>query len=164
MERPLVVITPKSLLRLPAAASTVDDLASGGFMPIIDDVEITNPESIERLVLCSGKVYYDLVEARKKESVEKVAIVRMEQFYPFPQTRLREVLARYPQARQLVWAQEEPKNMGGWSFVEQRLEKLLSACDRPIFVGRAASASPATGSYSIHQAEQAKLLSEALAV
>lgn len=164
MERPLVVITPKSLLRLPAAASTVDDLASGGFMPIIDDVEITNPESIERLVLCSGKVYYDLVEARKKESVEKVAIVRMEQFYPFPQTRLREVLARYPQARQLVWAQEEPKNMGGWSFVEQRLEKLLSACDRPIFVGRAASASPATGSYSIHQAEQAKLLAEALAV
>ena len=164
MERPLVVITPKSLLRLPAAASALDDLTSGGFMPIIDDTEIATPESVERLVLCSGKVYYDLAEARKKDSVEKIAIVRMEQFYPFPLARLREVLARYSQARQLVWAQEEPKNMGGWSFVEQRLEKLLPACDRPIYVGRAASASPATGSYSIHQAEQARLVSEALAI
>jgi 2-oxoglutarate decarboxylase len=164
MERPLVVITPKSLLRLPAAASALDDLTSGGFVPIIDDAEIANPESVERLVLCSGKVYYDLVEARKKDRVENIAIVRMEQFYPFPQTRLREVLSRYSQARQLVWAQEEPKNMGGWSFVEQRLEKLLPACDRPIYVGRAASASPATGSYSIHQAEQARLVSEALAI
>jgi 2-oxoglutarate decarboxylase len=164
MERPLVVITPKSLLRLPAAASALEDLTSGGFMPIIDDAEIATPESVERLVLCSGKVYYDLVEARKKDGVEKIAIVRMEQFYPFPQARLREVLARYSQARQLVWVQEEPKNMGGWSFVEQRLEKLLPACDRPIYVGRAASASPATGSYSIHLAEQAKLVSEALTI
>jgi 2-oxoglutarate decarboxylase len=164
MERPLVVITPKSLLRLPAAASALDDLTSGGFVPIIDDAEIANPESVARLVLCSGKVYYDLVEARKKDSVENIAIVRMEQFYPFAQARLREVLARYSQARQLVWAQEEPKNMGGWSFVEQRLEKLLPACDRPIYVGRAASASPATGSYSIHQAEQARLVSEALTI
>jgi 2-oxoglutarate decarboxylase len=162
MERPLIVITPKSLLRLPAAASTLDDFTSGGFMPIIDDGEIANVESVERLLLCSGKVYYDLVEARKSSGLKNVAIVRMEQFYPFPQTRLREVLARYSHARQLVWVQEEPKNMGGWSFVEQRLENLLPACERPIYVGRAASASPATGSYSIHQAEQAQLVSEAL--
>jgi 2-oxoglutarate dehydrogenase E1 component len=164
MERPLVVITPKSLLRLPAAASTLDDFTSGGFVPIIDDAEIANPQSVERLVLCSGKVYYDLVEGRRQADLKNVAIVRMEQFYPFPQTRLREVLARYSRARQLVWVQEEPKNMGGWSFVEQRLENLLPACERPIYVGRAASASPATGSYSIHQAEQAKLVAEALAV
>jgi 2-oxoglutarate dehydrogenase E1 component len=162
MERPLVVITPKSLLRLPAAASTLDDLTSGGFKPIIDDDAIANADAVERVVLCSGKVYYDLVEARKKDAIEKVAVLRMEQFYPFPEQRLREVLERYAKAKQLVWAQEEPKNMGGWSFVEQRLEQLLPAWDRPVYVGRAASASPATGSYSIHQAEQARLVTEAL--
>ena len=116
------------------------------------------------MVLCSGKVYYDLIEARRKSGVENVAVIRLEQFYPFPQLRLREVLAKYPAARQLVWAQEEPKNMGGWTFVEQRLENMLPACERPIYVGRAASASPATGSYSIHQLEQAKLVAEALAI
>ncbi len=164
MERPLVVITPKSLLRLPAAASALADFTSGGFQPLLDDPEIKNPETVNRVVLCSGKVYYDLAGARKKAGVENVAIVRMEQFYPFAQTRLREVLAKYPAAKQLVWAQEEPKNMGGWTFVEQRLENLLPTCERPIYVGRAPSASPATGSYAIHQAEQARLVAEALAV
>jgi 2-oxoglutarate dehydrogenase E1 component len=167
MERPLVVITPKSLLRLPAAASTLDDFTSSGFQPVIDDAEITNADAVKRVVFCSGKVYYDLVEGRKKSGVENVApsvaIVRLEQFYPFPLTRVREVLRKWPHAKQLVWAQEEPKNMGGWTFVEQRLENILSGCERPIYVGRAASASPATGSYAIHQAEQAKLVTEALA-
>jgi 2-oxoglutarate dehydrogenase E1 component len=122
---------------------------------------------VNRIVLCSGKVYYDLVEARKKsESPNKdhVAVVRLEQFYPFPQKRLRDVLAKYPAARKLVWAQEEPKNMGGWTFVEQRLESLLPGCERAVYVGRSPSASPATGSYAIHQAEQAKLVAEALAL
>ncbi len=164
MERPLVVITPKSLLRLPAAASALDDFTSGGFQPLIDDREMKNAEAVNRIVLCSGKVYYDLVEARKKSGSENVAIVRMEQFYPFPLKLLREVLAKYPAARQLVWAQEEPKNMGGWTFVEQRLENLLPACERPIYVGRSPSPSPATGSYAIHQAEQARLVAEALAI
>jgi 2-oxoglutarate decarboxylase len=167
MERPLVVITPKSLLRLPAAASALDDFTSGGFLPVIEDPEIKTPETINRIVLCSGKIYYDLLEARKKSDnpgKDQVAVVRLEQFYPFPQKRLREVLAKYPAGRQLVWAQEEPKNMGGWTFVEQRLENLLPACERPVYVGRSPSASPATGSYAIHQAEQAKLVSEALAL
>jgi 2-oxoglutarate dehydrogenase E1 component len=163
MERPLVVITPKSLLRLPAAASKLDDFTSGGFQPVIDDAEIANADAIERVVLCSGKVHYDLVDGRKKAAVENVALLRMEQFYPFPLTRLCQVLAKYPRTKQLVWAQEEPKNMGGWTFVEQRLENILPACERPIYVGRTASASPATGSYAIHQAEQAKLVAEALA-
>ena len=162
MERPLVVITPKSLLRLPAAASTLDDFTSGGFQPVIDDAEITNSDAVKRVVFCSGKVYYDLVEGRKKSGVENVAIARLEQFYPFPLTRVREVLAKYPLAKQLVWAQEEPKNMGGWTFIEQRIENILSVCERPIYVGRTASASPATGSYAIHQAEQAELVNKAL--
>jgi 2-oxoglutarate dehydrogenase E1 component len=177
MERPLVVITPKSLLRLPAAASALDDFTSGGFRSVLVDPEMKNAQGVKRVVLCSGKVYYDLAEARRKarspqpgspggvvEGVEHVAVVRLEQFYPFPAARLREVLAEFPNAGEFVWAQEEPKNMGGWTFVEERLEGLLPGGARPVYVGRTASASPATGSYAIHQAEQAQLVSQALAV
>jgi 2-oxoglutarate dehydrogenase E1 component len=162
MERPLVVMTPKSLLRLPAAASSIDDLATGGFQPLIDDNEISDREAVKKIVLCSGKVFYDLIDARKKSENRNVAIVRMEQFYPFPLTSIRETLAKYPNAGQLVWAQEEPQNMGGWTFVQERLENLLPNCERPHYVGRSASASPATGSYSIHQREQAELVTKAL--
>ncbi|MGH9882480.1 MAG: hypothetical protein ACRD6N_13665, partial [Pyrinomonadaceae bacterium] len=162
MERPLIVMTPKSLLRLPAAASTLNELTSGGFRPVIEDLELKDPGAVERIVFCSGKLYYDLNEARKKAEATHVAIVRLEQFYPYPDRRVRELVASCPNAAQIVWAQEEPKNMGGWTFVEPRLEKVLPQCDRPIYAGRAASASPATGSYSIHQQEQAQLLNEAL--
>ncbi len=162
MERPLIVMTPKSLLRLPAASSSIDELASVGFQPLIDDAEITNPDAVKRIVLCSGKVYYDLAEARKKTDERNVAIVRLEQFYPFPAQSLRETLEKYPHADQLVWAQEEPQNMGGWTFVQDRLENLLPSGKRPQYVGRSSSASPATGSYHIHQKEQAELISQAL--
>jgi 2-oxoglutarate decarboxylase len=160
--RPLVVITPKSLLRLPAATSTVEQLTSGGFLPVIDDMDVKTRESVRRIVLCSGKVFYDLNAARKKSGDEKVAIIRLEQFYPFPEKRLREIFDSYPNATQLVWAQEEPKNMGGWTFVEPRLMNMMPACQRPYFVGRAASASPATGSYTIHELEQRRLVDQAL--
>ena len=163
-ERPLIVMTPKSLLRLPAAASSLDQLTSGGFNALIDDAEIKDASSVQRVVLCSGKVFYDLIETRRKLEETRVSIVRLEQFYPFPMQRLREVIAKYPKAKQLVWAQEEPKNMGGWTFVEPLLESLLPDCDRPIYIGRASSASPATGSYAVHQAEQATLVQAALAV
>lgn len=162
MERPLIVMTPKSLLRLPAAASTLDQFTSGGFQPLIDDLEINDPATVTRILFCSGKVFYDLVDARRKAAQEKVAIVRLEQFYPFPRKTVQEILNRYKNLQELVWVQEEPKNMGGWTFIEERLENLLPRCERPIFVGRAPSASPATGSYAIHQLEQAKLIAEAL--
>jgi len=158
------VMTPKSLLRLPAAASTIDDLANSGFTPLIDDAEIADPSVVTKIVLCAGKLYYDLVEARKKTPEPRVAIVRLEQFYPFPLKAIREMLARYPNARELDWAQEEPQNMGGWTFMQERLENLLPACQRPRYVGRSASASPATGSYSIHQKEQTQLIADALSV
>jgi multifunctional 2-oxoglutarate metabolism enzyme len=175
-ERPLVVMTPKSLLRLPAAASTLDQLTSGGFQPVIDDPEFGGSEGgkegdrarVQRIVLCSGKVYYDLNEARKKHEEDtnkeenRVAIVRVEQFYPFPKTTLSEIITSYKNASELVWTQEEPKNVGGWTFMEPRLENLLPRCERPRYIGRTASASPATGSYTIHQLEQAKLVDEAL--
>ncbi len=164
MERPLIVMTPKSLLRLPAATSSIEQLASGGFQPLIEDSEVKDVSAIEKIVLCSGKVFYDLSEGRKKSGETRVSIIRLEQFYPFPLARLRELVSRYPNAKQLVWAQEEPQNMGGWTFVEPRLEKLVPACERPIYIGRPASASPATGSYAVHQAEQAKLIHDALSL
>lgn len=162
MERPLIVMTPKSLLRLPAATSSIDDLVNGGFQPLIRDAEIRDTAAVKRIVVCSGKVYYDLIEVRKKSGELQVCILRLEQFYPFPLKAFEESLALYPNATQLVWAQEEPKNMGAWTFVEPRLEKLLPSCVRPIYVGRAPSASPATGSYAIHQQEQASLVQIAL--
>src|SRR5205823_3616076 len=161
-ERPLVVMTPKSLLRLPAAASAIDELTGGGFQPLIDDAEVGEPSSVARIVLCSGKIFYDLNEARKKAQNRRVAIIRLEQFYPFPLTVIKETIAKYPNAKELVWCQEEPKNMGGWSFMESRLENLLPHCDRPRYVGRAQSPSPATGSYAVHVKEQEKLVNEAL--
>ncbi|MGB9180382.1 MAG: multifunctional oxoglutarate decarboxylase/oxoglutarate dehydrogenase thiamine pyrophosphate-binding subunit/dihydrolipoyllysine-residue succinyltransferase subunit, partial [Pyrinomonadaceae bacterium] len=162
--RPLVIMTPKSLLRLPAAVSTLDQLTGGGFQPVIDDAEIQDRGRVERIVLCSGKVFYDLSDARRKAGEPRVAVVRMEQFYPFPETRLRELLKSYPNAKQLAWTQEEPRNMGGWTFVEPRLENLLPEGQRPLYIGRAASASPATGSYTIHQLEQSRLVQEALTI
>jgi 2-oxoglutarate decarboxylase len=192
-ERPLVVMTPKSLLRLPAAGSSLDQLTSGGFRPLIDDADAGDPGRIERIVLCSGKVFYDLSQARVSSPTESepgadrgpqagsplgvvdatgslrraadpIAIVRFEQLYPFPLSALTDVLARYPGAKELVWCQEEPKNMGAWSFMESRLENLLTRCERPRYVGREASASPATGSYAVHQQEQERLVKEALTI
>jgi 2-oxoglutarate dehydrogenase E1 component len=160
--RPLVVMTPKSLLRLPAAVSSIEELTAGGFRPVIDDAEVEDKSAVRRVVVCGGKVFYDLAAARRKAGDGRVAIVRLEQFYPFPERALREIFAAYPQATQLVWCQEEPKNYGGWHFVEPRLAGLLGGCERPFYAGRAASASPATGSYTIHELEQRKLVDDAL--
>ena len=143
---------------------SLDELTKGGFRPLTNDTELTDPGSVERVVVCSGKVFYDLNEARKKSGERRVALVRCEQFYPFPQAALIEILAGYPKVKQLVWCQEEPKNMGGWTFMESRLENLLSRCERPRYVGREASASPATGSYAVHTQEQQRLVSEALTI
>jgi 2-oxoglutarate dehydrogenase E1 component len=160
--RPLVVMTPKSLLRLPAAVSSIEELTKGGFRPVVDDAEVADRNAVRRVVVCGGKVFYDLAAARRKADDYRVAVVRLEQFYPFPERALREIFATYPQATQLVWCQEEPKNYGGWHFVEPRLAGLLKSCERPFYAGRAASASPATGSYTIHELEQRKLIDDAL--
>jgi 2-oxoglutarate dehydrogenase E1 component len=164
LERPLVVMTPKSLLRLPAATSSLAELTGGGYRPLIDDAEVGDPNGVKRMVLCSGKVFYDLAEARKKTEAQGVACIRLEQFYPFPLRAIRQVLARYPQTNELVWCQEEPKNMGGWTFMESRLENLLERCQRPRYIGRAESPSPATGNYAVHVREQERLVTEALTI
>src|SRR5436190_2523082 len=160
--RPLVVMTPKSLLRLPAATSTMGELQAGGFRPVIDDARITDRAAVRRIVVCSSKVYYDLDGAREENNKGDVAVVRLEQFYPFPGVALTDLFASYPNSAEIVWTQEEPQNMGGWTFVEPRLRAILPADTTLQYIGRSASASPATGSYAIHNLEQQKLVDDSL--
>ncbi|HEY0428516.1 MAG TPA: multifunctional oxoglutarate decarboxylase/oxoglutarate dehydrogenase thiamine pyrophosphate-binding subunit/dihydrolipoyllysine-residue succinyltransferase subunit [Pyrinomonadaceae bacterium] len=162
MVRPLIVMTPKSLLRLPAANSTIEDLTSSGFQPVIDDVAITNREKVKRVVVCSGKVFYDLEAAREDARDQRTAVVRLEQFYPFPAEGLQEIFATYPNTTEIFWTQEEPQNMGGWAFVEPRLRQIVPAGVDFKYVGRTASASPATGSYAIHELEQKQIVEQSI--
>lgn len=162
--RPLVVMTPKSLLRLPAATSEMSELESGGFQPIIDDTRISDRSKVNRVVLCSGKVFYDLDAARESETKGDVAVVRLEQFYPFPSAKITEIVASYPNADEVVWTQEEPQNMGGWTFVEPRLRAILPDTAILNYIGRTPSASPATGSYAIHNLEQEQLVRRSLQI
>lgn len=162
LRKPLVVMTPKSLLRLPAAVSTIDHLTSGGFHPVIGDA--VNAANVERVLVCSGKVYYDLLAEQEKSNSGKIAILRLEQFYPFPLSLLQRWLSSFSHAKQLFWVQEEPQNMGGWNFIRPWLEGLKRTGQELRYVGRVASASPATGSYMIHQLEQQALVKEALSL
>jgi 2-oxoglutarate dehydrogenase complex dehydrogenase (E1) component-like enzyme len=160
--KPLVVFTPKSLLRHPRAVSTVHDFTSGGFTEIPGDP--VEPGGIGRVVFCSGKVYYDLLAGREERKAEGIALVRVEQLYPFAADQARDILARYTESAEVVWAQEEPRNMGAWRFMREQLQPLLDATGRELrYVGRPESASPATGSGKRHQQEQAAIVEDALA-
>jgi 2-oxoglutarate decarboxylase len=159
--RPLVVMTPKSLLRLPVAASKLSDLTSGTFRPVLDDAS-ADAMQVTRVVLCSGKVYYDLAAEAEKLGVKHPAVVRVEQLYPFPAEELKAVLSRYPRASEVVWAQEEPKNMGAWNFVLERLTQLLPRGMQLRYAGRPERASPAEGDPAAHSTAQKALVAEAL--
>ena len=160
---PLVVLTPKSLLRHPAVASTPRELAEGRFMPVIADASATDHESrITRLVLCSGKVYVDLITSERRAGADHVAVGRVEQLYPFPAAAIREVLDAYPSLHEVVWLQEEPGNMGAWEFVRPLLEELIGGRCVLRYVGRARSASPSEGSAAWHQLTQRALVEQAL--
>ncbi|MCQ9156255.1 2-oxoglutarate dehydrogenase E1 component [Acidomonas methanolica] len=165
--KPLVLMTPKSLLRNKAAVSKLADFLPGtAFQPVLAETDELAPDAeIRRVVLCSGKVYYDLHAARQEAGRRDIAILRLEQFYPFPQADLAAALARYPNAT-VIWCQEEPENSGAWNFVDRRIEKTLTAvghkAGRPSYVGRPEGASPATGLASEHVAQQQQLIAEAL--
>jgi 2-oxoglutarate dehydrogenase E1 component len=161
--KPLVVMSPKSLLRHPAAVSTVTDLADGGFQLVIDDPHAPAADAVRRVVLCAGKIFYALDAARRQKARGDVAVVRIEQLYPFPTAELRAILARYSAATEVFWVQEEPANQGAWSFVLPLISRLLRAETKFSYVGRAEAASPATGNHDIHQAEEAAILEQALA-
>ncbi|MFZ9133609.1 MAG: 2-oxoglutarate dehydrogenase E1 component, partial [Gemmobacter sp.] len=172
--KPLVLMTPKSLLRHPMCISRAEDFTTGSsFHRVLwDDAEKGNSTlklqpaaKIRRVVICSGKVYYDLLAERDAQGLDDVYLLRLEQFYPFPALSMVRELERFKKA-EIVWCQEEPKNQGGWSFVEPNLEWVLTRIKarttRALYAGRAASASPATGLASRHKAEQAALVAEAL--
>ncbi|HLB10351.1 MAG TPA: hypothetical protein VK617_12500, partial [Gemmatimonadaceae bacterium] len=164
--RPLVLMQPKSLLRLPLAASHLSDLVSGTFKPVIDDpVASQNPTNVRRLVLCTGKIYYDLlagVEANEG-STEHLAIVRLDELYPWPHEALAQVLDRYTDIDEVVWTQEEPRNMGAWSFVSPRLRGAVGNAMTIRYIGRPERASPAEGYAAPHAEQQGKLVAETLA-
>jgi 2-oxoglutarate dehydrogenase E1 component len=172
--KPLVVMTPKSLLRHKRAVSKLDDFGPGSsFHRVLDDdaktepgstVELAASDEIERVVLCSGKVYYDLFEAREKRDQSRIQILRLEQVYPFPGLALTDELTRFPKA-EIIWCQEEPKNQGAWTFIAPCIESVMEALGRkgPLrYVGRKASASPAAGQMKQHQLELDAFLDEAL--
>jgi multifunctional 2-oxoglutarate metabolism enzyme len=163
-QRPLVVMTPKSLLRLPQAASRLEDLAAGRWHPVLDDpLAAARAEEITRVVLCSGKIYYDLLAEADKLEAGRPAIVRLEQLYSFPWTESRAMLARYPRMQELIWVQEEPRNMGAWCYLAPKLEELAPPGVAVKYSGRPERASPAEGYPAAHAAEQGRIIREALA-
>jgi len=160
--KPLVVMTPKSLLRHELSVSSLDELAKGSFQNIIDEVDAVEREGVRRVVFSSGKVYFDLLRARRASGQNDVALVRLEQIYPFPAEEYVAVLARYPNAREIVWCQEEPQNQGAWYQIRHRLERPLGPDRALLYAGRAPAAAPATGIGKIHDVEQAGLVNAAL--
>jgi 2-oxoglutarate dehydrogenase E1 component len=157
VRKPLVVMAPKQPLRMKESRSKVDELTSGSFRETLDDPFVKHPAAVQRVVLCSGKVAWDAMAERDKRGAP-AAIVRVEQLYPFPEAQLRDILRRYPNARQLVWVQEEPENMGAWHFVEHLIWRLKSEGYDLRHSARVASGSPATGSKVIHDQELVDLM------
>jgi 2-oxoglutarate dehydrogenase E1 component len=174
--KPLVMMTPKSLLRHKMAVSKTEEFTTGSsFHRVLwDDAQYGNSDTqlkpddqIKRVVMCSGKVYYDLLEERDARGIDDIYLMRVEQFYPFPAISLVKELERFKGA-EMVWCQEEPKNQGAWTFIEPNIEWVLTRINakhtRPVYMGRATSASPATGLASMHKAQQAALVNDALTI
>ena len=167
--KPLIVMTPKSLLRLRQCVSTLEEMGPGSsFHRVMYEKPPSEADrEVKRVILCSGKVYYDLYSRRQELGLEDVvALVRLEQLAPFPDRVLAEELARYPREAQVIWCQEEPRNMGAWSFAASRIEAVMAdvgiSQTRPVYAGRPAAASPATGLYRQHVKEQATLVEAAI--
>jgi len=158
--KPLIVMSPKSLLRHPAAVSQLDDFTKAGFQEIIDDP--ADGKKVERIILCSGKVYYDLLEHREKNKAENTALVRVEQLYPLHRNRLAEIADRYARDARLVWCQEEPENMGAWRWIAPQLEEIFGR--RPVYAGRDAASSPAVGLLAMHRLQLATFLKKAFSI
>ena len=160
---PLVVMTPKRLLRHPLVSSPLRDLAEGGWQPVLDDAAVRDrPDAVERLVVCSGKIAVDLAESAGRKDHPELAIVRLEQLYPFPDDAVRAVLTRYARVRDVCWVQEEPENMGAWTFVQPRFAAVLGGGRRGGLHSRAPNASPAEGSHARYAVAQAQLIQQAL--
>lgn len=162
MRRPLIIMSPKSLLRHPMAISSMDDMSNGRFQPVIGEIDDLDLQGVKRVVMCSGKVYYDLLDQRRKNGQKNVAIVRIEQLYPFPLQTVRATLTSYAHVQDFVWCQEEPKNQGAWYCTRHHFCEVISAGAALNYAGRPASSSPAVGYLSAHQTQQKNLVNDAL--
>jgi len=160
--KPLIVMTPKSLLRHELSVSALEELTRGSFARVIGEIDELAVKDVRRVVFCSGKVYFDLLRARREEGLKDVALVRIEQLYPFPSEEYQAALSRYAQAREIVWCQEEPQNQGAWYQIRHRLQELAGARRDVLYAGRAPAAAPATGIGKIHAIEQQALVAAAL--
>jgi 2-oxoglutarate dehydrogenase E1 component len=160
--KPLIVMTPKSLLRKREAVSGLKELATGGFQTVIGEIDALEPKQVTRIVACSGKVYYDLLIARRERRLDATAIVRLEQLYPFPHKQFAAEMRRYPNALEVVWCQEEPQNQGAWYQTQHYLEENMRADQRLSYAGRPSAAAPAGGSLSRHGQRQKALVDQAL--
>jgi 2-oxoglutarate dehydrogenase E1 component len=162
LRKPLIVMTPKSLLRYKHSTSTMADLAEGNFHNVIDEQDLIQPAQVRRLVLCSGKVYYDLLEQRRADQASDVALIRIEQLYPFPGDEYEFIIGRYTNAREVVWCQEEPQNQGAWYQIRHHLQAALGRAHTLLYTGRDSAAAPATGVHALHLKEQQALVQAAL--
>ncbi len=162
VRKPLIVMTPKSLLRHKLAVSTLDELANGSFQLVLGEHRELPAKKVKRVVLCAGKVYYDLLEEAEKRALKDVAIVRVEQLYPFPRPEVAAELGKYPMAREVIWCQEEPMNQGAWFQIRHHLQACTNSKHSLSYAGRARSAAPAAGHFNTHIAEQAALVEQAL--
>ncbi len=158
--RPLVVLTPKSLLRNPAAFSTLRELAEGSWQPVLDDPAADRRDGVRRLVLCSGKVYYDAVADERRGLARDLAIVRVEELYPFPAEELRAIFQSYPAIEEVIWLQEEPENMGAWGYIRPRLEEIIGGRWSLRYIGRPPASTPAEGTMAQHQANQRVIIEQ----
>ena len=162
LRKPLIIMTPKSLLRHPLSVSRLEELSGSGFQTVIDEIDDIKPSAVTRIVFCSGKVYFDLLKSRREAKTESAAIVRIEQLYPFPSEEYEAVLRKYPNAREIIWCQEEPQNQGSWYQIRHRLQSKLDARHELLYAGRAGAAAPATGIAALHEEQQKNLVTAAL--
>ena len=160
--KPLIIMTPKSLLRADFASSSAEEFTKGKFEEILAAPKAGPSEKTKRVVFCSGKVYYDLIKYRETEKIDNTAIIRIEQLYPLAESKLRALLRPFSKTASIVWCQEESQNMGAWTFMEPRLRALFKR--EIIYAGRNPSASPAVGALAIHKREQAQLIKEAFTI
>jgi 2-oxoglutarate dehydrogenase E1 component len=166
MRRPLVIMSPKWILRHKLATSSLEELAEGKFHNVLSD-DLIKPEGVKKVVLCSGKIYYHLLETRMESGQDDVALIRLEQLYPFPKAELLDVLAKYINVSQIAWCQEEPRNQGAWFQIRHRIEGAIEAIyptAKVEYAGRISSAAPACGYMSLHLEEQQQLINDALTV
>jgi 2-oxoglutarate dehydrogenase E1 component len=162
LRKPLIVMTPKSLLRHRLSSSPLDELKTGRFQLVIPEVDPLDAADIRRIVFCSGKVYFDLLEARRAKGATDVALVRIEQLYPFPAAEYAAAIAKYPAAREIIWCQEEPQNQGAWFQIRHQLQRPLPMDGEVFYAGRPGAAAPAPGIFQLHVQQQQSLVETAL--